>query len=162
MPFRFLAPEPRTLVAPSCKTAVILSRMRFLAIFLLLATTLHAQISAAVDNTGREALTNQLDDLAAQETAARREAVAKIHTRAEALGRQKEVRARMIALLGGAWPEHSPLNPRITGASDHEGIHIERILFDSQPNFPVTALLYLPKSEGKLPAILMAPGHSPA
>jgi len=134
--------------------------MRYLAI-LLLATTLQAQTPAAPDNTGRQALTNQLDTLAAQETAARREAIAKIHTRTEAIARQRAVRARMIALLGGPWPEHSPLNPRITGASDHEGIHIERILFDSQPNFPVTALLYLPQHTAKLPAILMAPGHSP-
>jgi len=135
--------------------------MRLLAIFLL-AASLHAQITPAVDNTGRQALTNQLDAIAAQQTAARRATIAQIHTKQQAIARQQKIRARMIALLGGPWPEHSPLNPRITGASDHEGIHIERLLFDSQPNFPVTALLYLPQHTTKLPAILMAPGHSPA
>ncbi len=139
--------------------------MRFL-VLLLLAATLQAQTTfaptPAVDNTGRQALTNQLDALAAQQTAARRATIAQIHTKQQAIARQQKVRARMIALLGGPWPEHSALNPRITGASDHEGIHIERLLFDSQPNFPVTALLYLPQHTTKLPAILMAPGHSPA
>jgi len=135
--------------------------MRFLALFLL-AASLHAQAPAAPDNTGRQALTNQLDTLAAQQTAARREVIAQIHNKQQAIIRQHEVRTRLIALLGGPWPEHSPLNPIITGTSGHEGIRIERILFNSQPNFPVTALLYLPQSTTKLPAILMAPGHSPA
>jgi len=132
--------------------------MRTLAFFLF-AATLSAQTP---DNTGRQALTNQLDTLAAQQTAARREVIAQIHTKQQAIARQHQVRARLIALLGGPWPEHSPLNPTITGTSEHEGIRIERILFYSQPNFPVTALLYLPQSTTKLPAILMAPGHSPA
>ena len=111
--------------------------MRTLAFFLL-AATLSAQTP---DNTGRQALTNQLDTLAAQQTAARREVIAQIHTKQQAIARQHQVRARLIALLGGPWPEHSPLNPTITGTSEHEGIRIERILFYSQPNFPVTALL---------------------
>jgi hypothetical protein len=181
----------------TCQTGAILPRMRLLAC-VLFAATLQAQTPAAPDsvtNSGRQALTEQLDAIAAKQTAARRDTIAKIHTKQEAIARQKQVRARMIALLGGPWPEHSPLNPRITGSSDHDGIHIERILFDSQPNFPVTALLYLPQAalkgtgfspsggsrglqapetsaskkgasapEGthKLPAILMAPGHSPA
>jgi len=132
--------------------------MRTLAFFLL-AATLSAQTP---DNPGRQALTNQLDTLAAQQTAARREVIAQIHTKQQAIARQHEVRTRLITLLGGPWPEHSSLNPIITGTSEHEGIRIERILFYSQPNFPVTALLYLPQSTTKLPAILMAPGHSPA
>jgi len=132
--------------------------MRSLAFFLL-AATLSAQTP---DNSGRQALTNQLDAIAAQQTAARREVIAQIHTKQQAIARQHEVRARLIALLGGPWPERSPLNPTITGTSEHEGIRIERILFYSQPNFLVTALLYLPDSTTKLPAILMAPGHSPA
>ena len=113
---------------------------------------------------GRQALTEQLDTLAAQQTAARRATIAKIHTKQEAIARQRAVRARLIDLLGGPWPEHTALNARITGASDFEGIHIERLLFQSQPNFYVTALIYTPRHDPntKLPAILMAPGHSPA
>jgi cephalosporin-C deacetylase-like acetyl esterase len=35
------------------------------------------------------------------------------------------------------------------------------VLFESQPNFPVTGLLYLPEhSAGKLPAIVVSPGHA--
>ena len=64
-------------------------------------------------------------------------------------------------------PERTPLNARVTGSTQMDGFRIQKILFESHPNFPVTALLYLPgpaekaKSE-RLPAILMAPGHSPA
>jgi len=143
------------------KASAILPQMRCFAL-LLVAATLSAQ-TVPSQNAGRKALTDQLNALAAKETAARRGTIAGIHTRVQAEARQREVHARLITLLGGPLPAPTPLNPRITGASDHEGIHIERILFDSQPNFPVTALLYLPPSgSSKLPAILMAPGHSPS
>ena len=143
------------------KASAILPQMRCFAL-LFVAATLSAQ-TVPSQNAGRKALTDQLNALAAKETAARRGTIAGIHTRVQAEARQREVHARLITLLGGPLPAPTPLNPRITGASDHEGIHIERILFDSQPNFPVTALLYLPPSgSSKLPAILMAPGHSPS
>ena len=44
-----------------------------------------------------------------------------------------------------------------------DGFHIEKVIFDSQPNFPVTAALYLPDvapASGRFPAIVVAPGHS--
>ena len=52
-------------------------------------------------------------------------------------------------------------NPQILGETAFDGFRIQKILFDSQPNFHVTALLYLPAPlpAGKLPAIVMAPGH---
>jgi len=130
-----------------------------------LAPLLVAQAPAADSpaNVGRKQLTEYLDHLAADETAARRAVVAGITTRAQAEARQIAVRKKLIGLLGGL-PEKTPLNARSLGVTQAHGFRIERIMFDSQPGFPVTALLYLPDSKpagGKLPAIVVAPGHGP-
>jgi cephalosporin-C deacetylase-like acetyl esterase len=121
-------------------------------------------------NIGRTQLTNYLDDIAAKETAARRTTIAAITTRTQAEARQHEVRKKILTLIGGL-PEKTPLNAKSLGTTQAEGFRIEKILFDSQPNFPVTALLYLPdklpatkpgtnpNTQQKLPAIVIAPGH---
>jgi cephalosporin-C deacetylase-like acetyl esterase len=117
-------------------------------------------------NIGRTQLTNYLDDIAAKETAARRTNIAAITTRAQAEARQREVRKKILTLIGGL-PEKTPLNAKSLGTTQAEGFSIEKILYESQPNFPVTALLYLPdpkpgatsNTQRKLPAIVIAPGH---
>ena len=140
-------------------------------------------------NIGRTQLTNYLDDIAAKETAARRETVAAITTRAQAEARQREVRKKILTLIGGL-PEKTPLSAKVLDSTQADGFRIEKILFESQPNFPVTALLYLPDAkpaakpgtpqlllafvdeldhakpaakpgtpQQKLPAIVVSPGH---
>jgi cephalosporin-C deacetylase-like acetyl esterase len=117
-------------------------------------------------NIGRTQLTNYLNDIAAQETAARRATIAAITTRTQAEARQREVRKKILTLIGGL-PEKTPLNAKVLGTTQAEGFRIEKILYESQPNFPVTALLYLPdakpganpNTQQKLPAIVVAPGH---
>ena len=117
-------------------------------------------------NIGRTQLTNYLDDIAAKETAARRATIAVITTRAQAEARQREVRKKILTLIGGL-PEKTPLNAKSLGTTQADGFRIEKILYQSQPNFPVTALLYLPNAkpgatsntQQKLPAIVIAPGH---
>lgn len=120
----------------------------------------------AVANAGRKQLFEYLDAIAAQKTAARRTAVAAITTRAQAEARQAMVRKKILALIGGL-PAKTPLNAKVLGETKADGFRIEKILYDSQPGFPVTALLYLPDkkpegSTGKLPAIVVAPGHGAA
>jgi cephalosporin-C deacetylase-like acetyl esterase len=117
-------------------------------------------------NIGRTQLTNYLDDIAAKEIAARRATIAAITTRTRAEARQSEVRKKILTLIGDL-PEKTPLNSRILGSTQAEGFRMEKILYESQPNFPVTALLYLPdpmpgvnqNTQRKLPAIVIAPGH---
>ena len=114
-------------------------------------------------NAGRVQLNRYLDNIAAQQLAARTTAVASIKSRAEAETHQREVRTKILALIGGL-PEKTPLNARTLGTTQADGFRIEKVLFDSQPNFPVTALLYLPDPkpdapQKKLPAIVAAPGH---
>src|SRR5207302_127043 len=121
---------------------------------------------------------------------ARREKIAAITTREQAEARQKEVRAKILSLLGGL-PEKTPLNAQVLGSTQMKGFRIEKVLFESQPKFYVTALLYVPDSPAlaelgrgtqsdatttsgapfvtaspsrvgsKLPAIVIAPGHGP-
>jgi cephalosporin-C deacetylase-like acetyl esterase len=114
-------------------------------------------------NIGRTQLSNYLDDIATKETAARRATIAAITTRAQAEARQREVRKKILTLIGPL-PEKTPLNAKVLGTTRADGFRIEKILYESQPNFFVTALLYLPDAkpsirQQKLPAIVVAPGH---
>ncbi len=109
---------------------------------------------------GRNALYTYLDDIAARDEAERRDVIAKITTRDQAIARQYEVRAKLLALMGGNF-EKTPLNAKVLGSTQLDGFRIEKVLYESQPKFFVTALLYLPDNHpAKLPAILMAPGHA--
>src|ERR1700761_8055406 len=111
-------------------------------------------------NAGRLQLSNYLNAIAAGDIAARRPAIAAITNKAEAQARQAKVRTRILPLIGPL-PAKTRLNAKVTGTTQADGFRIEKILFDSQPGFHVTALLYLPDGAWpakKLPAILMAPG----
>ncbi|MCZ2156045.1 MAG: acetylxylan esterase [Bryobacterales bacterium] len=78
---------------------------------------------------------------------------------ADAQARKAEFREKFIRLLGG-FPEKTPLNARITGTIDAPDYRIEKIIFESQPRFYVTANLYLPKTgKAPYPAILFPLGH---
>ena len=56
---------------------------------------------------------------------------------------QKDLREHFLQAIGGL-PERTPLNPRITGVVQREGYRVEKIIFESQPQHYVTALLFLP------------------
>ncbi len=112
---------------------------------------------------GRTEVVQYLDTLAARDTGIRRTSIAAISTRAEAEARQQAVRTKVLALIGGL-PERTPLHAQSFGATQAGGFRIEKVLFDSQPGFHVTALLYIPDGGSvgqKFPAILMTPGHYP-
>src|SRR5436190_9180013 len=65
----------------------------------------------------------------------------------------------MLKNLGG-FPDRTPLNARITGVLDRGDYVIEKIIFESQPHFYVTANLYLPKTgQPPYPAVLYPLGH---
>jgi cephalosporin-C deacetylase-like acetyl esterase len=113
-------------------------------------------------NRGRLQLDEFLDGIAEQDAASRASTVAAIRTREQAEARQVKVRSQILALIG-AFPERTPLHAKIVGETQAEGFRIRKVLFESQPNFFVTALLYVPFGEaadGKRAAILMTPGHA--
>jgi len=62
----------------------------------------------------------------------------------------------------GLFPERTPLRARITGKINRDRYTLEKIIFESRPNFLVSANLYLPaKHSSPRPAILNVIGHSP-
>ncbi|MBI2687087.1 MAG: acetylxylan esterase [Acidobacteria bacterium] len=73
--------------------------------------------------------------------------------------RGKAFREQILANIGGL-PERTPLNARTVGVIEREHFRIEKVIFESQPKFYVTANLYLPKQgTGPYPAILFPLGH---
>ncbi|NIA30623.1 MAG: alpha/beta fold hydrolase [Actinobacteria bacterium] len=74
--------------------------------------------------------------------------------------RQRYVRKKMLESIGGL-PERTPLHPKITGRLERDDYWVEKLIYESRPNFFVTANVYIPK-KGKrpLPAILSPCGHS--
>jgi cephalosporin-C deacetylase-like acetyl esterase len=133
---------------------------------------------------GRNSLYKLLDDIAAKDESAREAAIAKIATRAQAEQRQQEVRAKILDLMGGGF-QRTPLNAQVLGSTQMDGFRIEKVVYESQPKFYVTALMYVPEgvkttagpstpvgagaptsaqddsSLGrKYPAVVMAPGHA--
>ena len=111
-------------------------------------------------NSGRQALSRSLNAIAEGHLSARKTVIASITTRAQAETRQREVRAKIVALMGGL-PAKTPLHARVTGSTTADGFRMEKVLFESQPGYRVTAILYLPESSRgkKVPAIVVAPGH---
>jgi len=92
-----------------------------------------------------------------QQANQRREA---LNTRADAQAYVNDVRER-IQQSFGPWPEKTPLNARITGVIERDEYKIEKIIFESRPDFLVTANLYIPKGRKfPLPAVVGTCGHS--
>jgi cephalosporin-C deacetylase-like acetyl esterase len=89
----------------------------------------------------------------------RRRHLSAIQTKADIERLQTKVR-RVLHACFGAFPERTPLNPQHTGEIVHDDYVIEKIIFESRPEFYVTANLYRPKSTAqRRPAVLHACGH---
>lgn len=83
-----------------------------------------------------------------------------LKTRADALGYVRDLRQK-IQQSFGPWPERTPLNPRITGVVERDEYRIEKVIFESRPDFLVTANLYIPKGRKlPLPGVVGSCGHT--
>ena len=61
----------------------------------------------------------------------------------------------------GVFPAKTPLNARVTGTVERDGYTIEKVIFESRPNFLVSANLYIPKGKKHpLPGVVASCGHS--
>lgn len=86
---------------------------------------------------------------------------AALRTKADAEAYVENARSRIAAAFG-PMPEKAPLNARTTGIIDRDTYVIEKVIFESRPQFFITANLYLPKDRGgRCPAVLGTCGHSP-
>ncbi|MFO7973827.1 MAG: acetylxylan esterase [Candidatus Hydrogenedentota bacterium] len=73
-----------------------------------------------------------------------------------------EIKRELAKALGlDPMPEKTPLNARVTGKAERPDCFIENVVFESRPNFLVTANVYVPKNvDFPAPAIVVVPGHA--
>jgi dienelactone hydrolase len=85
--------------------------------------------------------------------------IAAIQTPGRARKRNRFVRTKERVLLGET-PEKTPLNARVIKTTGREGYRIENVMYQSRPDFWVTANLYVPThGTGPYPGILSPCGH---
>jgi dienelactone hydrolase/pimeloyl-ACP methyl ester carboxylesterase len=86
--------------------------------------------------------------------------LAGLKTRQDAEAYVRSVQERIRQSFGPE-PERTPLNARVTGVVERDTYRIEKIIFESRPNFPVTANLYIPTGRKlPLPGVVGSCGHS--
>lgn len=106
-------------------------------------------------------LTRRLNEIGQRLLVERARRVAGIRTRQEAERRQKEVREKILRLIGGLPAERGPLNTKLLGTVERGDYRFEKIIYESLPGFYVTANVYVPaQGRGPFPAILMPVGHA--
>src|SRR5947209_4748871 len=93
-----------------------------------------------------------------------REALAAIprsRTARDVDGRREPLRRELERSLGvGRLPWPPTLRPRIIGILRRDGYRIEKVIYESLPESPVPAHLYVPEGlAGPAPAVLFYPGH---
>lgn len=89
-----------------------------------------------------------------------------LRSESDLLRLQRELRRKVLMMMGGLPTIRTPLRARITGSIMMDGFHIEKLIFESLPGLYVTALVYVPEErEGsgakKYPAVLVPAGHAP-
>src|SRR5438034_5173116 len=111
--------------------------------------------------TGLQGMVDRyLGEIAKSQWQTRASRVAAIRTPEAVKERQAYIRKTLLEEIGG-FPEKTPLHARITGRLDRDGYTVEKLVFESQPRFYVTANVFVPKTGGKpYPAVLGTAGHS--
>jgi cephalosporin-C deacetylase-like acetyl esterase len=83
---------------------------------------------------------------------------AAIRTPAALEERNREIRRKVVEMVGG-FPERNPLEPQVVKVIERRGYRVENVMFQSRPNFWVTANLYVPAAASRAPAIVSPCGH---
>lgn len=104
-------------------------------------------------------LLDWMNGIALEQLDRREAAVKAIQTVEQAEARKRMVRAKILELIGGLPDYNGPLNPRITGRVEKQGYVIEKVIFESLPQYFITANLYRPRAAGRYPGVLMPLGH---
>ena len=72
-------------------------------------------------------------------------------------------REKLLAGLGGPWPEPCPLNVRVRSEKQEKGYRLLSLYYDAEPNDPIPAMLLIPDgvSEAKpVPAVAVWHQHN--
>ena len=116
---------------------------------------------AAAEQDYHEMLHNFLLGQAARATQERLARLDAIHTESDFKQWQDANRERFLQLIGGLPAERAPLHARRVGDVAREGYVVRKVVFESLPEFYVTADLYMPTTaKGPFPAVLAPCGHS--
>lgn len=103
---------------------------------------------------------NYLASVVNEARAKRKSQLAKLKTRKEASERAAFVRSKVWDLIGGPL-QKSPLDVKTTGIVERDAYRIEKLIFESQPEFYAPAHLYVPKTgNGPFPTIISPLGHT--
>ena len=106
-------------------------------------------------------LRSYLQRIALQQLSSRKELISEIQTGEQFEKRKVEVRHLLLTMMGGLPEERCPLNVWKMGTIDRGDYRIEKIIYQSLPNFYVTANLYVPQvGKPPYPAVLQPTGHS--
>lgn len=106
------------------------------------------------------ALYHHLADQAMAHLEKRVEAVSKLETKTDWQKRQEKVRQTLLDIVG-PFPKKTPLNAKTVSSMHHENFQVEKVVYESRPNFYVTAFLLLPDGlTAPRPAIIYCSGHS--
>lgn len=76
---------------------------------------------------------------------------------------QAEFREKLLACLGGPWPDPAPLRPRLRETIQKDGYRIESVTYDAEPGDAVPALLLVPDgvdANHPAPAITVCHQHN--
>jgi dienelactone hydrolase len=86
--------------------------------------------------------------------------LSKLTTAGSIANRQRWVTDTLWRLAGGQL-ERTPLRPRVTGSFDRSGYRLEKVVYESRPEFFITANLYIPTAgTPPFPGVLFQMGHS--
>lgn len=103
----------------------------------------------------------ELLELARSLESKRRQRFVAVKSRAEAEELQSELRAKFLAILDGLPKAEAPPPARVVDRIEGDGYTIDKLIYQSLPDYHVPALLYLPaKIEGKIPGVISPCGHS--
>lgn len=106
------------------------------------------------------ALYRHLNAQAFEKLSERRTRIKALETSGEWKARQQEVR-QVLNRIVGPFPEKTPLNAQVLGVVEKDLFRVEKIVFESRPEFYVTGCLFIPSElKGKAPAILNVIGHT--
>ncbi|MCF6286152.1 MAG: hypothetical protein L3K26_13315, partial [Candidatus Hydrogenedentes bacterium] len=117
-------------------------------------------IQKALGGVAPDQMVNRyLEDIAFKNIEKRSERYEALKTPEDIQAYQQNQYDYFVSALGG-FPERTPLNARKVGEGTGEGFRYEKIIYESRPNFFVTAVLYLPVTDGPYPGVLVPCGHS--
>ncbi len=108
---------------------------------------------------GSNMLIHSINHQAFQMLDKRESEIAALKTKEDWMARQKKVKETLLKIVG-PFPEKTPLNAKITGTIQRDGYRIEKILYESIPDYYVTGCMFIPDGiKEKRPAILYVLGH---